>query len=48
MGLVYLLKNKNAQSEINEQSIIEHIEKSTEELDLKIREIIEKSDHRDI
>lgn len=48
MGLVYLLKNKDAQNEINEQSIIDHIEKSTEELDLKIREIIEKSDHRDI
>ncbi|MGF1924392.1 MAG: PAS domain S-box protein, partial [Bacteroidia bacterium] len=48
MGLVYLLKNKSAQSELSEESIIEHIEQSTEELDLKIKEIIEKSDHKEI
>ena len=48
MGLIYLLKNKSAQIELSEESIIGHIEHSAEELDSKIREIIEKSDHKEI
>lgn len=48
MGLVYLLKNKSTQNELSEQSIIDHIEQSTEELELRIREIIEKSDNKEV
>ncbi len=48
MGLIYLLKNKTSQSELSEKSIIDHIENSAEELDLKIKEIIEKSDQKEI
>jgi PAS domain S-box-containing protein len=47
MGLIYLLKNKSAQTEVSEQYIIEHIENSAEELDSKIKEIIQKSDQKE-
>ena len=46
MGLIYLLKDKNVQTELSEKSIIDHIEHSAEELDQRIREIIEKSDQK--
>ena len=46
MGLINLLKDKNLQTELSEKSIIDHIEHSAEELDQRIREIIEKSDQK--
>ncbi|MEJ5994401.1 PAS domain S-box protein [Pedobacter sp. Du54] len=48
MGLVYMLKDKGVQTELSEEAIISHIEHSAEELDIKIREIIKKSDHKEI
>ncbi len=48
MGLIYLLKDKNLQTEFSEAAIIDHIEESATELDLKIREIIKKSDQKEI
>ncbi|RYG21254.1 MAG: PAS domain S-box protein [Chitinophagaceae bacterium] len=48
MGLIYLLKNKAAQLDLSEEEIIHHIEHSAEELDEKIKEIIKKSDQKEI
>ncbi|MFC4211065.1 PAS domain S-box protein [Pedobacter lithocola] len=43
MGLVYILKNKLIQKEMSDEQIIAAIEASAQELDLKIREIVDNT-----